>query len=103
MAKAFLEMKAVLEMLRSPTTTVPLAGAAFGLSRNGSYEAAARGEIPTVRFNKILRVPTVPLCRMLGLEPVLPLQSPKRLSEMDTRDRNSLLEISGGKADGEAV
>jgi excisionase family DNA binding protein len=40
------------------TMTVPEAGKLyFGLSRNGSYDAAARGEIPTIRVGKLLRVP----------------------------------------------
>jgi excisionase family DNA binding protein len=40
------------------TTTVPDAGAKYlGLSRNGSYAAAARGEIPTIRIGRLLRVP----------------------------------------------
>jgi hypothetical protein len=38
--------------------TVPEAGALIGLNKNASYAAAARGEIPTIRFGKkILRVP----------------------------------------------
>ena len=36
--------------------SVPQAGAMAGLTRNGSYEAAKRGEIPTIRFGKLLRV-----------------------------------------------
>jgi excisionase family DNA binding protein len=36
---------------------VPEAGAMVGLTRNASYEAAKRGEIPTLRFGKLLRVP----------------------------------------------
>lgn len=36
---------------------VPEAGAMIGLSRNGSYEAAARGEIPTFRIGRLLKVP----------------------------------------------
>ena len=40
------------------TISVPEAGERyFGLSRNGSYDAAARGEIPTIRVGKLLRVP----------------------------------------------
>jgi hypothetical protein len=53
------------------TTTVPIAGRLLGLSRNKAYEAAARGEIPTLRFGKRIVVPTVPLRRMLGLDPAL--------------------------------
>ena len=68
--------KAVLEMMRGPTTTVPLAGAALGLSRNKAYEAAKRGEIPTLKFGKRLVVPTAPLRRMLGLESGWPTEQP---------------------------
>lgn len=40
------------------TLTVPEAGRAyFGLGRNASYDAARRGEIPTIRIGKLLRVP----------------------------------------------
>jgi hypothetical protein len=46
---------------RSPpalTMSVPEAGAKyFGLSKNGSYEAAERGDIPTIKVGKLLRVP----------------------------------------------
>ena len=42
----------------SQTMSVPQAGAHyFGLGKNASYEAAERGEIPTVRVGKLLRVP----------------------------------------------
>jgi hypothetical protein len=61
-------VKPILDVLSGPTTTVPMAGQALGLSRNKSYEAAARGEIPTLRFGKRIVVPTMPLRRMLGLE-----------------------------------
>jgi hypothetical protein len=40
------------------TISVPDAGRRyFGMSRNASYDAAARGEIPTVRVGRLLRVP----------------------------------------------
>jgi hypothetical protein len=48
--------------------TVPAAGKLLGLSRNKAYEAAACGEIPTLKFGKRIVVPTVPLRRMLGME-----------------------------------
>ena len=60
--------ESIREALSGPTTTVPLAGKLLGLSRNKAYEAAAKGEIPTLRFGKRLVVPTMPLKRMLGLE-----------------------------------
>lgn len=44
---------------------VPEAGAKLGLSRNGSYEAAARGEIPTIRIGRLLKVPRAAFDRML--------------------------------------
>lgn len=48
------------------TLTVPEAGKRyFGLSRNAAYDAAARGEIPTVRIGRLLRVPVRALDRML--------------------------------------
>jgi hypothetical protein len=40
------------------TLSVPEAGRRyFGLSRNGSYDAATRGEIPTIKVGRLLRVP----------------------------------------------
>jgi excisionase family DNA binding protein len=43
----------------------PEAGQALGLSRNATYDAARRGEIPTIRFGKLIKVPTAALRRML--------------------------------------
>jgi hypothetical protein len=60
--------KSVRQAFSGPTTTVPIAGKLLGLSRNKAYEAAAKGEIPTLRFGKRIVVPTMPLRRMLGLE-----------------------------------
>jgi excisionase family DNA binding protein len=48
------------------TISVPEAGAKYlGLSRNASYAAAARGELPTVRIGRLLRVPVRAMERML--------------------------------------
>jgi hypothetical protein len=48
------------------TISVPEAGRRFlGLSRNGSYAAASRGEIPVIRIGRLLRVPVRALERML--------------------------------------
>lgn len=48
------------------TISVPEAGRQyFNLSRNSSYEAARRGEIPTIKIGRILRVPVVALERKL--------------------------------------
>jgi hypothetical protein len=48
------------------TMTVPEAGRKyFGLSRNGSYDAANRGEIPVIQIGRLKRVPVRVLERML--------------------------------------
>jgi hypothetical protein len=48
------------------TISVPEAGKRyFGLSRNGSYAAAARGEIPVIQIGRLKRVPVRALERML--------------------------------------
>jgi hypothetical protein len=48
------------------TLSVPEAGKRyFDLSRNGSYDAAARGDIPTIKIGRLLRVPVRALERML--------------------------------------
>src|SRR4051794_41779744 len=48
------------------TLDVPEAGRRyFGLSRNGSYAAAARGELPTVKVGRLIRVPVRAMDLML--------------------------------------
>jgi helix-turn-helix protein len=48
------------------TMSVPEAGERyFNLSRNGAYAAAARGEIPTIKIGRLLRVPVRALEQML--------------------------------------
>jgi excisionase family DNA binding protein len=47
------------------TLTVPEAGRRLGLSRNGAYEAAARGDLPTVRIGGRIFVPTRAIEAML--------------------------------------
>ena len=47
------------------TMSVPEAERELGLSRNAAYAAAKRKEIPTIRFNKLLRVPKAAFKRML--------------------------------------
>jgi hypothetical protein len=48
------------------TLSVPAAGKKyFGLSRNGAYDAAKRGEIPTIKIGRLLRVPIRALEAML--------------------------------------
>ena len=48
------------------TMSVPEAGKKyFDLSRDGSYRAAERGEIPTIRVGRLLRVPVRATERLL--------------------------------------
>lgn len=48
------------------TLDVPTAGRLyFGLSQNGSYLAAQRGDIPTIKIGGRIRVPIVALEMML--------------------------------------
>jgi hypothetical protein len=48
------------------TLSVPEAGQQyFGLGRNAAYAAAKRGDLPTIRLGKILRVPIRALEQML--------------------------------------
>ncbi len=48
------------------TISVPEAGRRyFGLSRNASYAAVERGEIPAVRIGRLLRVPVRAMERKL--------------------------------------
>jgi excisionase family DNA binding protein len=36
---------------------VPEAGALLGLTKNASYEAAKRGDFPTIRIGRLIKVP----------------------------------------------
>ena len=54
--------------LTQPTIPVPTAARLLGLSRNGTYEAIKRGELPSIRVGGRVVVPTAPLRKMLGLE-----------------------------------
>ena len=56
------------EILSKPTCSLPEAGSALGVGRNPAYEAAKRGEIPTVQIGRLKRVPTSWLRRVLGLD-----------------------------------
>ena len=61
--------KELRELLANPTASVPDVGrVCFKLSRNGSYEAAKRGDFPTITIGRLKVVPTAPLRKMLGLE-----------------------------------
>ena len=56
------------EALSRPTISVPDAGKLFfGLAKNGAYEAARKGDIPTVKIGGRIMVPVAPLAEKLGL------------------------------------
>ncbi len=56
------------EALARPTISIVNAGEIFyGLGRNASYDAAKRGDIPTIKIGKRIMVPVVPLAEKLGL------------------------------------
>jgi excisionase family DNA binding protein len=44
---------------------VPEAGEMLGLTRNAAYAAAKRGDIPTIRIGKLIRVPKAAFNQML--------------------------------------
>ncbi len=47
------------------TISVEEAGKRLGISRNSAYEAAKRGEIPTIKIGRLLLVPEAPFERMI--------------------------------------
>jgi hypothetical protein len=48
------------------TISVPEAGEKyFGLCRNAAYDAARRGDIPTIKIGRLLRVPVRAMEQML--------------------------------------
>ncbi|MFB8235568.1 helix-turn-helix domain-containing protein [Kitasatospora purpeofusca] len=51
-----------------PTMTVPQAGRYLGLQKAASYNAARRGEIPTISVGRRLLVPTAKLRALLGID-----------------------------------
>jgi hypothetical protein len=52
------------------TMSIPEAGKRyFGLGRNGSYDAARRGELPTVNIGRLKRVLVRPLEQKLAGKP----------------------------------
>lgn len=50
-----------------PTLTVERTAQLLGISRNGCYQAIARGEVPALRIGRRMLVPTARLRSILGL------------------------------------
>jgi excisionase family DNA binding protein len=64
--------------------TVPEAGRLLGLGRNAAYDAAKRGDIPTLRIGRLLLVPKVPFHRMLGMTGVI-TAAPTEITEVGAK------------------
>ena len=53
-----------------PTMDIwPQTGQLLGLSRQSTYDAANRGDIPTIRIGRRILVPTAALARLLCIAP----------------------------------
>jgi hypothetical protein len=57
----------IADIAHLPTVDVPTAGRVLGIGRDAAYAAAARGEIPTLRLGRSLRVAVPKLLELLGL------------------------------------
>lgn len=55
-------------MTTKRTLSIPEASQELGIGRSSAYEAARRGELPTIRIGHRLLVPRAALDRMLGEE-----------------------------------
>lgn len=51
-----------------PTVSIEEAARLCGVSRSAAYRAVHRGELTAFRLGRKLRVPTLPLLRLLGIE-----------------------------------
>jgi len=59
------ELKMARNGRAKATISVPEAAKRLGIGRNSAYEAARRGELPTIRIGKLLLVPVAALERLL--------------------------------------
>ena len=60
-------MADVLKRSQALTISIEEASRRLGIGRNQTYEAAGRGEIPTIRIGRRLLVPVAALDQMLGV------------------------------------
>jgi len=56
----------VIDLAR-PTLTVDETAGVLGLGKNATYDAIKRGDIPSIRIGKCIRVPSAGLKAMLGI------------------------------------
>ncbi len=52
----------------TPVVTVEHAGRILGIGRSAAYQAASRGDLPTIRIGRRLVVPTARLRALLGID-----------------------------------
>jgi excisionase family DNA binding protein len=76
------------------TYTVPEAGRLLGLGRNAAYDAANRGDIPTLRIGRLLLVPKIPFHRMLEMT------ATGSAASAETTDAVAKLPTAGAKGEG---
>ena len=55
-----------LDPATRPTLSVDETALVLGIGRASAYEGGRRGEIPSIRIGRLLRVPTAALVRMLS-------------------------------------
>jgi excisionase family DNA binding protein len=55
--------------LARPTLTADETARVLGLGKNATYDAIKRGDIPSIRIGRSIRVPTAGLRVMLGILP----------------------------------
>jgi excisionase family DNA binding protein len=78
--------------------TVVEAGRLLGLGRNAAYEAAKRGDIPTIRMGRLLLVPKAPLHKLVGAEVPRMSMSEKEDESSGAVERLEEAAASGTKA-----
>ncbi|MGE0117655.1 MAG: helix-turn-helix domain-containing protein [Dongiaceae bacterium] len=60
-----MQKRSVEKRKRRATYTIPEVAAMLGVGRNQGYDAAKRGEIPTIKIGKRLLVPRAAMARLL--------------------------------------
>ena len=63
-------MTALPDPADTPTISVPEAAKILGVNARTVYNAVDRGECPSIRVGRIIRIPTARFLATYGLEPV---------------------------------
>jgi hypothetical protein len=72
------------------TMAVTHAGKLIGLSRNASYEAVRRGEIPTIRIGRRIFVPVAAFHRMLDVQSKQQIVAAELVRPLQRDERDSV-------------